>query len=172
MLSLMPYTFVAMEGGAREWSIRFVRDFNDWEVDEVAAFFRLLHSHSPKREDDDRVQWGLRKNGVFHIRSFYQALCGHLGSSFPWKGIWRVKALRRVAFFVWAAAWGRILTCDNLRRRGFVMIGWCCMCRCSGETVDHLLLHCSVVNELWGFVFQMFGVDWIMSRCVLDQVAG
>uniref|UniRef100_A0A2N9IY74 Reverse transcriptase domain-containing protein n=1 Tax=Fagus sylvatica TaxID=28930 RepID=A0A2N9IY74_FAGSY len=159
-------------GGAREWSIRFVRDFNDWEVDEVAAFFRLLHSQSPKREDDDRVQWGLRKNGVFDIRSFYQALRGHLGSSFPWKGIWRVKALRRVAFFVWAAAWGRILTCDNLRRRGFVMVGWCCMCKCSGETVDHLLLHCSVANELWGFVFQMFGVDWIMSRCVLDQVAG
>ena len=24
--------------GAREWSIRFVRDFNDWEVDEVALF--------------------------------------------------------------------------------------------------------------------------------------
>ena len=26
------------------------------------------------------------------------------------------------------------------------------MCRCSGEMVDHLLLHCSVAFELWSFV--------------------
>ena len=64
------------------------------------------------------------------------------------------------------------MTYDNLQRRGFVMVGWCCMCRCNGETVDHLLLHCSVVNELWGFVFQLFGVDWVMFRRVLDQVVG
>jgi hypothetical protein len=55
--------------------------------------------------------------------------------------------LRRVAFFVWTAAWGRILTCDNLRRPGLVMVGWCCLCRCSGETVDHLLLLCLVAAE-------------------------
>jgi hypothetical protein len=32
------------------------------------------------------------------------------------KGIWGVKAPRRVAFFVWMAAWGKILTCDNLHQ--------------------------------------------------------
>ena len=95
-----------------------------------------------------------------------------MGMAFPWKGIWKVKALRRVAFFVWTAAWGRILTCDNLRWRGIVLVGWCCLCKCSGETVDHLLLHCSVAAELWRFVFKMFGVDWVMSKCVLDQLAG
>jgi hypothetical protein len=40
------------------------------------------------------------------------------------------------------------------------------------NTVDHLLLHCSVAAELWGFVFKMFGVDWVMFRCVLDRLAG
>ena len=38
--------------------------------------------------------------------------------------------------------------------------------------MDHLLLHCSVAAELWGIVFKMFGVDWVMSKCVLDQLAG
>ena len=55
-----------------------------------------------------------------------------MGVTFPWKSIWSVEAPRRVAFFVWAAAWGRILTCDNLMRRGYVIVGWCCMCRCNG----------------------------------------
>jgi hypothetical protein len=46
------------------------------------------------------------------------------------------------------AAWGRILTCDMLMRQGYAMVGWCCMRRCSGETVDHLLLHCFVMAEV------------------------
>jgi hypothetical protein len=38
--------------------------------------------------------------------------------------------------------------------------------------VDHLLLHCPVAGELWSFVFCLFGVDWVISGCVLDHVAG
>ena len=158
-------------GVAREWNIHFGRAINDWEVDDVASFFHILHSKPPIREDDDRVQWVLKKNGVFDIRSYYQPLCGNMGMTFPWKGIWGVKAPCRVAFFVWTAVWGRILTCDNLRRRGMVIFGWCCLCRCSGETVDHFLLHCPMSCQIWSFVFKLFGVDWVMSGCVLDQLA-
>jgi hypothetical protein len=32
--------------------------------------------------------------------------------------------------------------------------------------MDHLLLHCSVVCEIWSFVFQLFGIDWVISKCV------
>jgi hypothetical protein len=73
---------------------------------------------------------------------------------------------------VWTAAWGSILTCDNLRRRGIVMVGWCCLCRCSGENVAHLLLHCLVARELWNYVFRRFGVDWVISGSVLDHLVG
>uniref|UniRef100_A0A2N9H9T4 Reverse transcriptase domain-containing protein n=1 Tax=Fagus sylvatica TaxID=28930 RepID=A0A2N9H9T4_FAGSY len=139
---------VSTGGVAREWNICFGRAINDWEVDDVASFFHILHSKPPIREDDDRVQWVLKKNGVFDIRSYYQALCGNMGMTFPWKGIWGVKAPCRVAFFVWTAVWDRILTCDNLRRRGMVIFGWCCLCRCSGETVDHFLLHCPMSCQI------------------------
>jgi hypothetical protein len=74
-----------------------------------------------------------------------------MGMDFPWKGIWKVIAPCRVAFFVWTVAWGQILTCDNLRRRGIVLVGWCCLCRCNGEIMDHLLLHFSVAAKLWDF---------------------
>ena len=137
-------------GDAREWSVRFGRDFNDWEVDEVASFFHHLHTKLPTREDGDRVHWALKTDGVFDIRFYYQAICGTMGVGFPWKSIWRVKAPSRVAVFVWIAAWGRILTYDNLQRRGIVTVGWCCLCRCSGITVDHLL---TVAAEIWSFVF-------------------
>ena len=51
------------------------------------------------------------------------------------------------------------------------MVGWCCLCRCCGETVDHLLLHCPMSCQIWSFVFKLVGVDWVMSGFVLDQLA-
>ena len=76
---------------------------------------------------------------------------------FPWKGVWKVKAPRRVSFFVWTAVWDRILTGDNLRGRRMVFVDWCIMCHCNGETVDHLLLHCDKAYRLWSLVFRTFG---------------
>ncbi len=45
------------------------------------------------------------------------------------------------------------LTCDNLTRKGITLVN---NVERSGETVDHLLIHCTIVKELWTFV--MFGV--------------
>uniref|UniRef100_A0A2N9H4S1 Reverse transcriptase zinc-binding domain-containing protein n=1 Tax=Fagus sylvatica TaxID=28930 RepID=A0A2N9H4S1_FAGSY len=55
------------------------------------------------------------------------------------KCIWKTKAPPQVAFFVWAAALGRILTTDNLRRRRVIVLDWCCMCKENGESISHLL---------------------------------
>ena len=41
------------------------------------------------------------------------------------------------------------------------------MCKCDGESVDHLLLHCSVAYELWSMIFGLFGISWVMPRSVL-----
>ena len=34
--------------------------------------------------------------------------------------------------------------------------------------MDHLLLHCSAVSELWSFVFHCFGIQWVLARRVVD----
>ena len=76
---------------------------------------------------------------------------------FPWKHVWKVKVSRRVSFFVWIAVWDRIFTGDNLRGRMMDCVDWCIMCRCNGETVDHLLLHYGKAYQLWSLVFRSFG---------------
>jgi hypothetical protein len=67
--------------------IRFGRSLNDWEIEDVASFFHLLHDKSPTREEVDKVRWDLKKNGVFDIRSYYHAIRGNVDIVFPWKGI-------------------------------------------------------------------------------------
>ena len=91
---------------------------------------------------------------------------------FPWKGIWKVKALWRVFFLIWIAVWDKILTSDNLLGRGFDFVDWYIMCHCSGETVDHLLLHCEKAHRLWSLVFRSFGISWVLLRLVIDTLFG
>lgn len=55
---------------------------------------------------------------------------------------------------------------DNFRRRGVIIIDCCCMCKKSGETVDHLLLHCDVVRALWIEVFSILELAWVMPTTV------
>jgi hypothetical protein len=128
----------------------------------VMSFFSLLYSHTPRREDVDKLRWNLNRNSSFESRSFYHASRAPREVLFPWKSIWAVKDPRRIAFFVWTTDWDRILTCDNLMKWGHVMAGWYCMCRSAGETVDHPFLYCRVVRELWSFVFRSFGIDWVL----------
>jgi len=116
--------------------------------------------------------WNLSKRRNFEVKTFYKALVCHEAASFPWKGIWCVKAPKRVAFFVWTAALGKILTHANLRRRGIVVAEWCVMCKKHGESVDHLLLHCDVARVIWSFFYSLFGVEWVMPSSVVDLLSG
>jgi hypothetical protein len=114
----------------------------------------------------------LKGNGLFDIKSFYNALRDFHPMRFPWKAIWGVHTPRKISFYVWAATWGRILTDDNLKQRGFQLAGWCSMCRCEGETISHLLLHCETTYGLWTFVFRSFGISWVLPGCIPELLFG
>ena len=73
-----------------------------------------------------------------------------------------------MTFFVWTAALEKILTMDNLRKRNVVVVEWCCLCKKSGESIDHLLLHCEVACDLWVSIYNLFGVVRVMPRRVID----
>jgi hypothetical protein len=42
------------------------------------------------------------------------------------------------------------------------------MCKSTGESVNHLLLHCPTAQELWNLIFTLFGISWVMPRGVDD----
>ena len=91
------------------WSVGFMRNFNDWEIDRVASFLHLLEYDIPSREGEDQMRWKLRSSGQFSVRSFYETLWGSSSMSFPWKAIWRVKALCGVSFLCGQQFWGKFL---------------------------------------------------------------
>jgi len=91
-------------------------------------FLLFLANIIPLNENDDRLRWTLKNNGNFDICSHYNVLRDSSSITFPWKGIWGVKTPRRVSFFVWTAAWNKILTGVNTKNNAFDFVDWCCMC--------------------------------------------
>ena len=76
-----------------------------------------------------------------------------------------------MSFFLWTTARGGILTIDNLVKKNFPLVNWCCLCRCDEETVDHLLLHCKFVHTLWSEVLSFFGVQLVMPKTVVSLLS-
>ena len=54
-------------GRVGNWCVEFIRNFNDWEIDELASFFHLLDSHTVLGEGNDRMIWKSKSNGEFIV---------------------------------------------------------------------------------------------------------
>ncbi|RVW34291.1 hypothetical protein CK203_092982 [Vitis vinifera] len=108
--------------------------------------------------------WTASRSGVFSVKSLYSTLEPGGSALFPYVGIWRACVPPKVAFFAWEASWGKILTLDQLQRRGYSLANRCFLCLAEAETVDHLLLHCVMTRALWNLLFSLFGVEWVLSE--------
>jgi hypothetical protein len=162
---------MCFQNGVVSWVLNFTRPAQDWELESIASFLKLLYSSSAKGQGEDRLCWQGSASGAFQVKAYYKALLPTAGHVIPWKSIWKTRAPPRVAFFVWAAALGRILTIDNLRKRHVIVIDWCYMCKGCGESIAHLLLHCLAAREIWSFIFSMFNILWVMPSGVMDLLS-
>jgi hypothetical protein len=137
----------------------------------LVSFYKCLYDYKLRGVGVDKLWWLHSRKGLFEVKTLYRALSPPRSSLFPWKSIWRSKAPPRVTFFTWTAACGKILTVDNFRRRGMVVVNRCWLCEADGESVDHLFLHCGAVRALWNAFFDRFGLCWVMPCSVKELLA-
>jgi hypothetical protein len=154
-------------GDSNHWNVSFTREAHDF-----VSFFQALHLVKVSRGNEDKLWWVSSKKGLFKVKSFFYSLAISGSSRFSWRSVWPTQAPSRASFFVRFAALGKIFTLDNLRKRHVIMINRCYMCKRTGESVDHLLLHCDVASSLWSSLFSRFGMSWVMPRRVIDLLVG
>ena len=147
------------------WDLSFNHNVHDWKLESLTSFMDIIYAIPLRGTGKDHLCWERPSNKSFVVKRYYRSLSPPHSTLFPWKIIWKTKVPPRVAFFSWTATLGKVLTIDNQRKQGLILLDWCCMCKRSGESVDHLFLHCSVATELWSLVF---GMQWVMPRTVLD----
>ena len=84
-----------------------------------------------------------------------------------WASFWSMKAPPRVMAFGWTALLGGIKTMDNLRRQRVPIVNACPMCLAGEESIDHLLLNCSIAQYLWRMVLGWFYVSTSIPHSLL-----
>ncbi|KAJ9702452.1 hypothetical protein PVL29_004269 [Vitis rotundifolia] len=156
--------------GQGNWNLNFLRDFNDWELELVGDFLHILRGHKPSLEEDS-VLWRKGKRGQFRVKEAYSLLARSDDIGFPSRSIWVARVPTKVAFFAWEATWGKVLTLDRLQRRGLQLPNRCFLCGCEEESVNHILIHCTVVRALWDIVFGLVDVKWVFPESVKEVLA-
>ena len=143
------------------WDVRLRRQLKDEELCYFVEMLGEIYRLRGLGVGDDVMRWEGSNGGQFSVSSFYHLLCGQRAAVGSWRAIWFPGLPPKVSFFVWIACLNRILTIDNFIRRGWVLVNRCCMCCAEVETIDHLLLHCLVVSQLWALIFAIFGLTWV-----------
>ena len=89
---------------------------------------------------------------------------------FPCKLTWKSLGPFRASFFLWEASHGKILTCDNLQKKGITLINRCFMCKGNSQSTDHLVLHCKLARVLWDLATSCLGISWVASDSIKNHL--
>ena len=121
---------------------------------------------------EDCWLWKETKDGIFSVKSLYSILDSRRGVQFPINIIWNPCVPTKVGFFAWEAFWGKVLTLDQLKKRGRCLANRCFLCGEEEESIDHILIQCSKARVLWELLFTLFGVSWVLPYSVRDTLCG
>ena len=154
-------------GGVGGWSPIFLRALNDWEIEEMARFLQTLHDNILRPTGEDTLLLKEVKARSFSVKVMYKGYDLSPAGDFPHRLIWNSVVSSKMGIFSWEAAWGKILTLDNLKRRGMAFANRCFLCEEDEETVDHLLIHCKSAKMLWDLFLSMVGISWVFPKSVL-----
>ena len=97
----------------------------------------------------------------------YKALRPRCPESFPWDMVWKSCVQPNIWFFAWEAIWGKILTNDQLQKRGFSLANGCYLC--FEETGASSVSLCKDEGVM-GVAFSIFGVVWVNPETVADTL--
>lgn len=101
-------------------------------------------------EGMDILRWGYEEKGIFTAKEAYKIIIqDRLNKDKIWEFIWRSANWLKVSTFLWLLCHNRILTWDNLRKRGFSGPSICLMCMKEEETAIHLMQTCQTGRKLW-----------------------
>lgn len=73
-----------------------------------------------------------------------------------------------LTFFTWTKMSGKILTTDDLRKHGIIVVDCCCMCKLNGETAYIYFVTVTLLGKCVLLCFLCLGFTWVMPRTVAE----
>lgn len=84
--------------------------------------------------------------------------------------VWKAEAPPKVKFFSWLLLKGKVLTAENLKKRGILGPSRCPNCCQAEETMQHLFIDCQVAVKCWKDMASVGEVDWDPKPSIAETV--
>ena len=137
---------------------------------EVERFLSSIHRKKIRLGIEDNLLMKGSSHDNFSIRTLYSGLDLSLEIDFPFCSVWNYVIPSKISFFAWEASWGKVITLDQLKRRGRALANRCCLCQEDEEIIDHLLIHCKMASMLWDLFLSIVGTSWVLSFSVIHTL--
>ena len=118
--------------------------------DDKILFLHHLAGLSPLAKlRKDRHGWGsgnyTASEGYHRFASNYNVL----GNPKKWNNLWKCSTLPKIELFTWTLLHERILTGENLEKKGFAGPFRCPLCAEDFENISHFFLKCPYAISVW-----------------------
>ena len=131
-------------------------------------FLQVLYRKKIKPLIEDKILFKGSRNDAYSVSSMYRVLEGFPQTDFPSRSIWNSVVPPRMGFFAWEASWGKVLTLDQLKRRGRALANRCFLCEEDEEDINHLLIHCKKARMLWDLLLSIVGTRWVFPANIIQ----
>eukprot|EP00253_Pinus_taeda_P033675 PITA_33675 len=130
----------------------------------------LTGSAPTNRLAEDKFVWD-PNGGCYTVREGYRVLqnASTVNSWSLHKAVWKVECLPKVKLFNWTLLHGKILTAENLRKKGIHGPSICCMCREEEESCSHLFIECPFAKACWNHIISPLAIGDLPSQITLLQ---
>eukprot|EP00253_Pinus_taeda_P015536 PITA_15536 len=124
----------------------------DWEgetdsdIEQELTHRRIRHSNQ-----QDKLRRGHTHKGTFTTKEAHQLrfLDTQADKDQIWARVWLPRLWPKISTFLWLLSKKRILTWDNLIKRGFIGPSICPNCNLHAETISHLMETCPLAKQIW-----------------------
>jgi hypothetical protein len=141
------------------------------QIEEFVSLWFRLHDFHLQPQVPDSIAWKWNPDGVFTVKSAYNAQFigsyNHINSDF----VWRARAEQKCKIFAWILLQDKLLTVNNLATRGWPHQPNCSLCNGPLESGPHLCLHCPFARAVWRQILVWEGLSLLAQLTLLNSPA-
>ncbi|XP_021721052.1 uncharacterized protein LOC110688593 [Chenopodium quinoa] len=156
-----------IDGEKREWCLDVINNnFNERDRQIILAI------PISEADQEDELCWAFSMTGHYTVKSTYMLGKGGDFDTFhqAWVEIWKAEVSPKVKHFFWRLCSGTLPTRSLLLHRHMIEDDSCPWCGDATETVEHALVGCSRVRDLWTECNCEQMTDWSTAASVCDLV--
>lgn len=127
----------------------FRPNFSILAQQELRSLQNVLTRVNLRQGTTDEITWKWITTGIFIVKTAYTMLKTGPRIRLQASNIWKVLAPPRFKIFGWLAIQNKILTHDNLQRKGWTFVSRCLLCHAAWESTQHLFEDCPYTIQLY-----------------------